>query len=172
GKQLVPHAIPASRAKQGLDSVSAWLLPEVAPPAIRYSALLAVALVVVVAWWCARGRAEDGLEPGRRARIRLGCRGFGRLALLYAALVFATIFLFDAQVPLDGRLLAPLYAAVVVLAMARVAPLSARVPRLRSLAMATVTLLAGVSLTGTALWAVGSQLDEMGYASRLWRESA
>lgn len=171
GKQLVPHAIPANRAKQGLDSVSAWLIPEVAPPAVRYGVLLVAALAVVVAWWYARGRAADGLEPARRARLQLGCRVFGAFALFYVLLVLATIFLFDAQVPLDGRLLAPLYATVIILAMAGVARLSARVPQSRSLALAAVVLLAGVSLTGTALWALGSQLDEMGYASRLWRES-
>ena len=161
GKQLVPHAIPVNRAKQGLDSVSAWLLPEAAPPAVRYSVLIAAALAIVMAWWYARGRADDGLDPARRARLRIGCRVFGAFALLYGLLVFGTIFLFDAQVPLDARLLTPLYATAVVLAMAGVAQFSARVPQARSLALAAIVLLAGISLTGTVSWAVGSQLTDM-----------
>jgi hypothetical protein len=171
GKQFVPHAIPALRAKQGLDAVSAWLLPEIVPLTVRYAILVAVTLAVLVAWWLARGRAEDGLEPPRLARLRVGCRVFCGFALLYGALVFATIVFFDAQVPLDARLLAPLHATVILLAMAGVARLSARVPKGRRVALAAIGLLAGVSLTGTALWAIGSRIDEMGYASRLWRES-
>jgi hypothetical protein len=171
GKQFVPHAIPEPRAKQGLDAVSAWLLPEVAPLTVRYAILVAVALAALMAWWYARGRAEDGLEPRRLARLRVGCRVFGSFAVLYGALVLATVFFFDAQVPLDARLLAPLHAIVVLLAMAGVARLSTRVPGSRPLALAATGLLAGVSLTSTALWAIGSRIDEMGYASRLWRES-
>jgi hypothetical protein len=172
GKQLVVHAISGSRARQGLDSLSAWLLPDVAPAPVRYAALLLVALAVLAACWYARGRAEAALDLRHRTRIRLGVRVFGTFALVYAALVFATVSLFDAHVPLDARLLAPLYAVVVVLALAGAARLSARLPRIRSAALWALVLIAAVSLTRTALWAVGSDLDGLGYASRVWRESA
>ena len=172
GKQLVVHALPASRARQGLDSLSAWFLPDIAPAAVRYAVLILVALAVLVACWHARGRAEAGLEPRYQARIRLGSRVFGTFALAYGALVFATISLFDAHVPLDARLLAPLYAIVVVLALVGLARLAARAPEVRSIALWALVLLAAVSLTRSVLWAAGSELDEMGYASRVWRESA
>ena len=172
GKQLVVHAIPVGRARQGLDSLSAWLLPDVVPAAVRYAALALVVLAIVAACWPTRGRADVGLEPRHQARIRLGSRVFGTFALAYMALVGATISLFDAHVPLDARLLAPLYAVAVVLAMAGVARLVGRAPRTRAPALWALVLLAAVSLTRTTLWAVGSQLDEMGYASRVWRESA
>ncbi len=172
GKQLVIHAIPASRARQGLDSLSAWLLPDVAPAAVRYAVLVLVAVAILAACWRARDRPDAGLEPRHQARIRLGSRVFGTFALAYVALIGATIFLFDAHVPLDARLLAPLYATVVVLALGGVARLVARAPRTRSLALWALALLVAVSLTRTTLWAVSSELDELGYASRVWRESA
>jgi hypothetical protein len=169
GKRLVVHTLPGDRARQGLDTLSGWLLPDVAPRMARYAVLLLAALLVLAAWWYARGRGETG--PASR-RMRVGARLLGLFALLYGSLVYATISFFDAHVPLDGRLLAPLYAVAVVLALAGVARLSSRAPGVRSLALGAMVLLAGVSLTRTGLWAVGSQLDEMGYASRLWRESA
>ena len=172
GKELVVHMIPGSRARQGLDSISAWLVPEIAPRALRYSVLILAACAVLTAWRYARGRAEADLEHRCHQRLGIASRVFGLFALLYGSLVFATITLFDAQVPLDGRLLTPLYAAAVVLAMVGVARLSARVPRARAPARWVLVLLVGVSLTRTVVWAAGSQLDEMGYASRLWRESA
>ena len=172
GKQLVVHMIPGSRAQQGLDSISAWLLPEIAPRAMRYSVLILAALVVLTAWWYARGRAEEGLEPRSQQRIRIAARVFGLFAVLYGSLVFTTISFFDAHVPLDGRLLTPLYAAVVVLAMVGLARLTARIPWIQAPALWVLVLVVGVSLTRTALWAAGSQIDEMGYASSVWRESA
>lgn len=171
GKQLVVHAIPLSRAWQGLESLSTWFLPDIAPAAVRYAVVILVALAVLAAGWYARGRAENRLEPRHQARIRLGFRVFGTFALAYGALVFATISLLDAHVPLDARLLAPLHATLIVLALAGVARLSARAPQVRSLALWALVLLAGVSLTRTGLWAVGSRLDDMGYASSAWRES-
>ncbi len=169
GKQLVFHVLAGDRARQGLDTISAWVLPDIAPRAVRYSGLVLVALLVLAAYRHARGRADTDPAPHG---MRVGARLLGLFALLYGSLVYATISFFDANVPLDGRLLAPLYATAVVLALAGVARLSVRAPGVRSLALGAMVLLAGVSLTRTGLWAVGSQLDEMGYASRLWRESA
>ena len=171
GKQLVLHPLPGSRARQGLDSISAWLLPEITPRAMRYSVLILAVLVVLMACWYARRRADDSLGSRYRQRIRVASRVFGLFALLYGSLVFTTISFFDAHVPLDGRLLTPLYAVVVVLAMAGLARLSARIPGARAPGLWAVGLVVGVSLTRTVLWAAGSQLDEMGYASSLWRES-
>ena len=171
GKRLVLHGISGSRAREGLDSFSAWLLPDVVPTRIRFAVLVLAALAILAACWWARGRVEDGVESRYQGQMRLGFLVFGAFMLAYAALVLLTISLFDAHVPLDARLLAPLYVATILLAVVGIARLSARVPRLHSLALLTFVLLVGVSLVRTGLWAVGSRLDEMGYASSIWRES-
>jgi hypothetical protein len=91
-------------------------------------------------------------------------------ASCYAALLVGTISLVYANVPLDYRLLTPLLVSAALVGW-RLADSTGQGPRARRGAVAVGITLVVVATIRAAAWVTSAEIDELGYASRVWRQS-
>jgi hypothetical protein len=160
GRPLEAHLITPGRLRQGLDTISAWLLPETVPAGIRAAVLILAILGLGLLW--------------RRVPPRTPAQALTRVVVVftgcYAALLVATISFVYLNVPLDHRLLIPLLPSALLVGW-RVADAAEPGTPLRRGLTAAALALALLATLRAALWVGVAEVDELGYASRLWRQS-
>jgi len=149
-----------STLHEGWDTLTAWLAPGVEQPVFRAVLALAVLVLVAAVLW----------NAARLERTFFAATGV--TAACYAGLVLLSRLFADQRIPLDERLLSPLFlfATVAVAAAAGLVWRDGR-PAVRS----TGALLLAVWL-GASAWRTGVTVHEAreggwGYAGTDWRQS-
>jgi hypothetical protein len=161
------HMTEASRV------LASWLLLPTAwlPPAV-VGAILLGAIVVGVAVVVADARASRApadAAGGDAAGVALL---LGLFAVIYVAFIAVSITLFDRHVPVDARILSPVFVAgVVVLLHGTRLVGGPRVPLARYAVAAVVCVLAARSLIAGALFVRSSYESGLGFNGAAWRES-
>lgn len=143
----------------GLHSAGRWLAQWDPPWSLVLGAIAIVVLGVMVTG--ARN------EPVNR-RLRL-------MLLLYTVchvgcLLLARTF-FDANIRLRPRLIAPVFPALVVIAVSAGGILLRRIPHRRAISIAVVLALAWISAPRTVDWVQRTEARGQGYATPRWRNS-
>jgi hypothetical protein len=155
------HPITPGQLRTGLDTISAWLLPETIPVGVR-AFVAAVAVAALGLLW-------------RRLTVTLAgqalTRVVGLFVLCYLALLLATITFVYSNVPLDARLLVPLLVSAILVGWRLPDAAAPGTPARRGLLAAcwTLAILAGVR---AGAWVAVAEVEDLGYASRAWRQSA
>ena len=150
-----------STLREGLATLEDWLAPNVVPAGIRAVPALLVAVLAVLL--LARGT--------RRERPLFSLLGL--VALCYAGLVLASRLFADPGIPLDERLLSPLFllAALGVATAVGLLWREAR-PALRASGALILAVWLGASAWRTARWVRDARDGGWGYAGAEWRASA
>ena len=157
GRPVVVHPLTLDRLRQGLDSISAWLLPETLPLMVRAVVLGVVVIGLGILW-----RRVPSVPPARALT-----RVVATFGACYAALLLVTISIIYANVPLDARLLVPLLVAAMLVGW-RVATASGRGRRALIVACSA---LAAIATVRAVVWVTVAEVEDLGYASRVWRQS-
>lgn len=93
---------------------------------------------------------------------------------IYLSVLLASIVALDDQTPIDSRILAPVYPALILLGFGLAAPALVRwreTTRSRWLPYAVVLSLLGLQSVPTWRWLQLTHSEGIGYASRIWRNS-
>jgi len=99
-RELAFHPVRLADAFSAANTISTWLLPAVAPPALRLTVLaLSIVWLAGVAY---RGRAD------------VPCRLLLGFAAAYLLVIAAAKSFFDNAIPMDDRILSPLYVPGVI----------------------------------------------------------
>ena len=112
--------------------------------------------------------------PANAAGLKMVSSLMALVAVTYLALVFLTISLFDAQTPVDSRLLAPCYVPSVLFVISAWTFISCRGQeraRFRFVPPAVGLLIIGLQLPATLNWLRQHYRQGIGYSSREWKES-
>jgi hypothetical protein len=167
-RMLAWHPAGREHVWQALYTVAGWLhVPDSAPNWLRLGLLVAVAaatLAAVVLMWSSR------LVRQVPAFVKL----LMLLLPLYVAFLVASISLLDASTPLDDRILAPVYVAILLLvlyAVGELLPVAAH-PRRWQVGLVGLLLLlvAGSLIRGTA-WVGDGYRQGIGFESLAWQRS-
>ncbi len=113
-------------------------------------------------------------EPANAAELKIALSMTALVAVTYLAILFLAISLFDAQTPVDSRLLAPFYVSSVffiVSAWTFSTCRGRRGARLRFVAPAVGLVIIGLQLPATLTWLQQHYRQGIGYSSRGWQES-
>jgi Dolichyl-phosphate-mannose-protein mannosyltransferase len=161
GRPLGMHPITPAQLRTGLDTISAWLLPETIPAGVRVF-VAAVALAALGLLW----RRLTVTQAGQALT-----RVVGLFVLCYLALLLATITFVYTNVPLDARLLVPLLVSAILVGWRLPDSAAPGTPARRGLLAAcwALVILAGVR---AGAWVAAAEVEDLGYASRAWRQSA
>jgi 4-amino-4-deoxy-L-arabinose transferase-like glycosyltransferase len=143
-------------------SISRWVVP-------FGSSAMALRLLIVIALGVALGWAFRLLwhEPDRRGAF---ARVVAAFVGLYFVFLAASITLVDAQTEIDGRILLPVFLALVPVAALALERQIALTPRLRSPLIALVGLLVAPACVATLLDAVYLHKNGNGYANSPWTD--
>ena len=112
--------------------------------------------------------------PPNAAGLKIALSLMALVGATYVVLLFLTISLFDAQTPVDSRLLAPCYVPLLLFVVSAWTYSSCRGPeraRLRFVAPAVGLLVIGLQLPATLTWLQQHYRKGIGYSSREWQES-
>lgn len=160
GRPLAVHPITPGRLRQGLDTASAWLLPETVAAEVRAAVLILVVVGLVLLWH----RVPHATPAQALTRVVAAFAG------CYAALLVATISLVYANVPLDHRLLVPLLVSALLVGWRLLDTAGPGTPVRRGLVAAALAL-AVLATVRAGVWVAVAEVDELGYTSRVWRQS-
>jgi hypothetical protein len=167
GRRIALHPITRAQIWEAFYTVSGWLhVPTAMGNGWRLLVWLMLAGWIAVVVWAAHRQARPMMMPA-----------FVKLTALFAAsyvlVLIVSVSLFDANTPLDDRILSPLLAAVIVgivfLASetVRVLPRSTGTALVAAAGLLIVTI--GAVRTGT--WLSQNARDGIGFSSTTWRES-
>ncbi len=169
------HPPTAAQLRQGLVTVSLWLLPPSVPGLLRllFTAVMVLALVGAAVYAGTRGRT---LAAGG-GRIRRAWIATGLLAvfiLAYVVLLGFSLTFFDASTRLNDRILFPVYILGMILALVILwaALFLQDSRRLRSAAVLAGMLLIGVNFVRSQGLLAVVREEGLGFNSRDWRSSA
>lgn len=145
---------------EGWDTLTAWLAPGVAQPVFRAVLALAVLVLVAAVLWSAARQERDFF------------RALGLAAACYAALVLLARLFADERIPLDERLLSPVFlcVAIAVAAAAGIAWREAR-PAVRSTGALVLAVWLAASAWRTAVTVHEAREGGWGYAGEDWVRS-
>jgi hypothetical protein len=166
GRELFLHPIGTAHAWQALYTASGWLLiPASAPDPLRFAAwsLLGVAGVALVV----RGRQGRTGTPMMVQALAL-------FVPVYCLFLAASISFFDANTPLDNRILLPVFATGLILVLYGVDlgwPVLIRRPALASVAVIALTAFTAAHLVSGTEVAAAGYTHGWGFTSRSWQES-
>jgi 4-amino-4-deoxy-L-arabinose transferase-like glycosyltransferase len=159
-RELAFHPVRPADALAAAQTVSTWLLPAIVPGAIRLSVLgLALAWLAVVIY---RGRA------GAPCRLLLG------FAAAYLLLIAAAKSLLDNAIPMDDRILSPLYVPGILAAALALDRAVSVFGRRLVLAVPAVILLVtagGINALRAAPCLTAMQRQGREYTGAAWRRS-
>jgi hypothetical protein len=166
------HPIGWSYVHDGFDAVASWFLPRQVHDRWLFGAVIVLGALVATAWCAVRLGREGVRRAGERAGPAVVVPWL--FVLVYTATIVASISVFDAATPLDTRILAPLYAALVPAALGAVAGWwhapERRDEATRAVAFALVVVVALVGFRALTT-ATGSQDYRLGYATTHWHRS-
>ena len=167
------HPPTAMHLRDALDAVSSWFFPAIAPAPLRSLALLVLVAVSGSIYLMTRQRLARAPTDWSR-RLTKMCLLFSSFVACYGLVIFLSVSFFDAYIPMDSRILSPLYPAVLVLGMIAWARFVAvKEPSFRvRLTMAVLAAVVFCSQSaGAGSWLYFSYRDGIGYAGREWQES-
>jgi 4-amino-4-deoxy-L-arabinose transferase-like glycosyltransferase len=161
GRAFVFHPLSRAHLQQGLDSFASWLLlPLALPGVVKAAVLLAVIGGGLWLTWRQYGRRW----PRPLALLLLG-------GGVYLPFLAVSISFFDANTPLDYRILSPIFVIGLIWLLAA-APRPFQAPSTFRLALALLLLL---FLAGQAWptfgWARQASREGLGFHHRYWQES-
>ncbi len=170
GRTLGLHPPGMSQFQQALSTTTGWL----PAPASTDAGGRIILWGVIVAWaafvYVRRARSAPPAPP-----TPLMLKLIGLLALSYAIMLALSITFFDANTPLDDRILSPIFVAG-VLGVVYLAGETIRLspsPAGATVIMAIVALLFGVlALRQTAQSIAHQHRDGIGFSSLAWKQSA
>ncbi|NLG27741.1 MAG: hypothetical protein GX557_07495 [Chloroflexi bacterium] len=169
-RQIIYHPITAEQAREGLATLSQWVLPGRAPS--LWLGLIPIALFVLV---LGAGLVLQSRPPSSGDAERAERRGPllpGLFVLVYAVALLVSISWFDAHTPLDDRILAPAYCAGLICVLSTLGVLLRRAHgSLALVASALALTLCGLSATANVAYVLKLHRDGAGYASRMWTTS-
>jgi hypothetical protein len=169
-RQLGVHIVTPSQLKVGLVSATGWVAPVGSSLAIR--CVLVAGWLVGLAWLVRRAWAVPETEAAS-AKCTLPV-AFVVVVPVYSVFVLASISLFDATTPLDDRILAPVFVALVIDAACLAPRLGARLGSRAALwvtAGGLVAMLVLANLYGTVTWLRHGYRNELVYGTRSWARS-
>jgi hypothetical protein len=166
GRELLFHPIGKAHLWQALYTTSGWILiPASAPNSVRLAVWLAAA-VALIAVVVSRSTARPPMpRPVAVLAVFIGC---------YLAFVVASISLFDANTPLDDRILLPVFAASVVVALYLVDAAWPRLegrPVLRYGAAGAIAIFTAAHVANGVAVAAATYESGWGLSSRQWQAS-
>lgn len=172
GRKIVFHPPGAEQLESALITISGWLLPPTIPSRFMWAGTLGMILLAVSFLLASQrgGKMEGSSLHGMLRPAGLA----GLLAVNYVLLLAFSISFLDAQIPLDNRILAPIYVAALIGCLCLVNALFARLGESGGLSIALALLLAGFStvhLMKSASWMAAHYYGGVGYASREWKQS-
>jgi len=167
------HPPTAMHLRDAVDAVSSWVLPASVPAPLRSLALLVVVAGSGCVYLIMRQRLVGAPTDWSRRLTKISLL-FSNFIACYGLVIFLSVSFFDAYIPMDSRILSPLYPAVLVLGMIAWARFVAtKEPGFR--VRLTVAVLAAVffcsQLAGADSWLYFSYRNGIGYAGREWQES-
>ncbi len=157
-RELAFHPIGREQFGQALNTIAGWLLiPNAAPTAIKLGALIAASAALVGVW--VKAQALPTLV-----------KVLSLFIIVYLAFLTLSLSFFDANTPLDNRILSPLYAAGLIVALSTLGvPIRRGAPALAALSAAVV--LAAASGAPSVRLFSASYAEGLGFNSVFWRAS-
>jgi len=178
GRGLSFHPIGSLHVWQALDTAGSWLLAPEGASSLLKGVLALAALLILAAglgvWW--RRRRTSVATPPTTDEISAAALIIVTAVFIPTYLVFilVSITLFDANTPLDGRILAPVYMAALVLAVPAVLSLREFLLPRRSGRWAIgflASLFVLIALTRSVPLVTGAFENGLGFNSVAWRTS-
>ena len=171
---LIFHPPEVARLKQGVASMSAWLLPEQVPLWVRlgflgFMGILVLGAQVLICRLQTRGKAspqdQNAIHTLALALVGMIC---------YGAVLIASLTFFDAATPIDNRLLSPIYLLALIYGLVSLWLVQRRIRLGHGFALSLG--LAGAALVALNLArsaAIGEQMrgEGAGFTARRWRTS-
>ncbi len=162
------HPPSLTSLSAGFDSIAGWFFPAQAPLG---SVLLP--LLVLLCAYPALARRSGGVSATAAVPAAKITSLLALWSGVYVIVLFLSMAFFDADIPLDSRILSPLYPAWLIVGVNAwaAAPASSENRRLRMMGAALGAILVCSQLAGTVSWLAFGYRNGIGYASRSWRES-
>jgi hypothetical protein len=172
GRILAFHPITLQKLLDALATVAGWLIPATLPHHSRAAVLLVAGLAAVNLPLLRRQARLSGNEPPalwwNLVRLLI------IFVVVYALFLVTSLSFLDALTPLDGRILAPLFAAVLLASMCigqRWLAANEHARALRALAVVLCVYLSGSYAYGAARLVLKAHDQGLGYTSVAWRRS-
>jgi hypothetical protein len=174
GRGLSFHPIGSLHVWQALDTAGSWLLAPEGASSLLKGVLALAALLILAAglgvWW--RRRRTSVATPPTTDEISAAALIIVTAVFIptYLVVILVSITLFDANTPLDGRILAPVYMAALVLAVQfSQGSLARRSGRWAIGFLASLFVL--IALTRSVPLVTGAFENGLGFNSVAWRTS-
>ncbi|NKQ35041.1 MAG: hypothetical protein HF973_05425 [Chloroflexi bacterium] len=171
-RDLVFHPISRAHIIQAVDTLAAWLLiPAGFPGLVKVGAIALLAGLVLFIGWLARQQKQGHDSPDGPWYL---ARLLALFILVYSAFLVLSISFFDANTPLDDRILAPVFVAGIWLVVYNVQILlnASHGRRLIAIGVTAVALLFGaLYLLNAASWVRVSQGQGLGFSNRVWQDT-
>lgn len=174
-RTLAFHPITPGHFREAAWTVCLWLVPETLMRFVRVRDVLLVfaALLILSAVLIMRGRREDGENDSGLSGGRIPYL-FMIIIVSYASFLVVSISFLDALTPLDGRILAPVYVAGLILIISLANRLVRSIHGRRFLKATVMLICIAYAALHVGHWivSVGNRShDGLGYSSRAWKES-
>jgi len=165
------HPIGLAHLQGALDAVSSWLFFPIEPAPVRWLGFFLFLIVCGYVWiQVTFGRTrQEKLSTLTRLNLLLAI-----FIASYGLVIIFSLSFFDAYIPIDSRILSPLYPALLVLgigAMNRFFALNQPGVRVRLAIGALGAIVFLSQLVGASSWLQLSYGNGIGYAGQQWRES-
>lgn len=171
-RELAFHPIGQTQVWQAVMTVTGWLhLPPATPGVVRLlvlAVLLLAAVTMAFIGW--RDRDRQAMRAMHEPFVWL----MALLVPIYLSFLLLTISFFDANTPLDDRILAPAYVAMLILVVAGMGialGLAMRRRLVRGAIIGALGLVILVQLASAASWIRTYRQGGLGYSSPAWRQS-
>src|SRR5579859_3742544 len=182
-RESVWHPVTGPALAQAVTTVGTWLLPLAVPDPLPVAgtAILLVLGLVGGSLWGLRGptrtassAAAGESQPAAASVLRLSAL-LGLFIGLYLGFLLVTISFYDAATPLDGRILSPIFVALLILVLVQIQwhfgpQFGAR--RVRGPALALAALFIGLYAASSLPQVLQNYQAGINYTSREWRQSA
>jgi len=149
-------------------TVESWLVPSVFPDVLKNSIfIIYVAFFLFCTIWLFKGKfsTDKGID-GIKLQIYFSA--------LYLAFLFVSISFFDAHIPLDNRILSPLWISLFVVSVYFLWRIYRRIKKarfLRIVFLACLSTFVTLNFVRTFKLSVLFHSEGQGYNSKVWRES-
>jgi hypothetical protein len=169
GRPASLHLDIGRRLVKGVDSVSAWVLPQSVTQVWKFIAVGVVVFGVLLAWKYGRRwiSSEEGSEKHQLRRV------IQVFILAYSGLL-ATVILVDAWIPLSRRVMSPLFILVLLLVLGSF-PRTSWFPMRPALTRASLAGLLSLFCAFYAIrgvnWVRSARAEGIAYSTEVWQRS-
>jgi len=164
------HPVTVAQVLNGFRTIAAWLLPRESPGLLQDALVITLIVIVALTVPILTGRRRREVLDAMGARWKGPCL-FAIFAAAYAAFILVSISIYDANTPLDSRILSPLFMAGAGLAVCLAGLLwDVR----RSAGIIVAVLIAVIALWNVLPWCgwiAERRMDGCGYTASGWASS-